>query len=160
MLHKQYNLFQKVEENILVVAVLVPPLKIHLLTPYQAVIMTHWINLHCFDPSFSIDFWWTQGFKLEIFWHENSDWLKLIRLEYRCKSRKQYYCFFRPIAPRLSVANLFVFQLCMHNSRKFRSARKIPSSGEQPWGLGSRFFTRNKIDLLREKKAVLRFTSW
>ena len=59
----------------------------------------------------------------------DSDWLKLIF--YR-KSRKQFNFFFRPIAALLSVATLFVFQIRMRNSGKFRSARKIPSSGKQP----------------------------
>ena len=59
----------------------------------------------------------------------DSDWLKLI---FRRKSRKQFSFFFRPIAALLSVATLFLFQKRMRNSGKFRSARKIPSSGEQP----------------------------
>ena len=74
MPYKQYHLFKKIEQNILVVAVLVPSSE-HLLTPYQAAIVAHWINLHCFDPPFSVDSRWTQGLKIDICLHENRFWL-------------------------------------------------------------------------------------
>ena len=68
------------EQNIPVVAVLVPPLKEHLMTPHQDLIVAHWINLHCFDPPFSADSQWTQGLKFDICVHENRFWLIQINI--------------------------------------------------------------------------------
>ena len=59
--------------------------------------------------------------------------IEINKIEYSPVNEESNATFFsRPIAALLLVVTLFVFQLRMRNSTKFRSAQKIPSSPEKP----------------------------